>query len=157
MELLFIQRDAHHTVGADRTAPTARDKPDALTQRTPSRGSAVPVRCLMLEGALVRVHAPRLGRSCTSCLTVHRAHDRARDHSPPSPVRRAAYAGWLPWRPLTPLPPGPAARALRALPLERVTGNRGRGQENQNIKLSVWTTAKNSTVLGVSEHAESIG
>ena len=40
---------------------------------------------------------------------------------------------------------------------ERVTGNRGRGQENQNIKLSVWTTAKNSTVLGVSEHAESIG
>ena len=41
--------------------------------------------------------------------------------------------------------------------VERVTGNRGRGQENQNIKLSVWTTAKNSTVLGVSEHAESIG
>ena len=40
---------------------------------------------------------------------------------------------------------------------ERVTGNRGRGQENQNIKLSVWTTAKDSTVLGVSEHAESIG
>ena len=40
---------------------------------------------------------------------------------------------------------------------ERVTGNRGRGQENQNIKLSVWTTLKNSTVLGVSEHAESIG
>ena len=48
-------------------------------------------------------------------------------------------------------------RAILDRRAERVTGNRGRGQENQNIKLSVWTTAKNSTVLGVSEHAESIG
>ena len=52
--------------------------------------------------------------------------------------------------------------ALRALPphwitVERVTGNRGRGQERTNIKGSILPTAKNSTVLGVSEHAESIG
>ena len=49
------------------------------------------------------------------------------------------------------------AAMKKCVTIERVTGNRGRGQENQNIKLSIWTTAKNSTVLGVSEHAESIG
>ena len=49
------------------------------------------------------------------------------------------------------------AAAIAIFCCERVTGNRGRGQERSNIKGSILPTAKNSTVLGVSEHAEPIG